>query len=459
MGAKATDQPPLDQEFPGIPPLSPASDHASPQLKVTTLPNGLRVATEDSFEPVTSLGLFVDAGSIYESDNTNGASQFMEHMAHKSTIHRSDLRLYRDIEAIGGRYFVASARDNVSHMFETMRDEAETAVEILAESVFHSKLTPWDIDDAAKVVGWVLEDVESSPHVSLLEQTHSAAFTDSSPLGRSMYCPERNLKSINHDVLVDYRDALYRPERMVLVGAGIEHDRLVEYAQKNFPESVAGEGAASPAASPYYGGDSRVKTAGDLAEMTMCFNTGGWKSDSLYPACVLQMLLGGGGSFSAGGPGKGMYSRLYTNVLNRYGFVESATAFNAMYNDTGLIGISGAAVPSHAGAMCDVFVNELRSLAANAPDEEETARAKNMLKSSIMMNLEIRQVKVEDIGRQMLTYGEHESAKDICAKIDAVTAGDIQKVMQDAIKTPLTFAAYGDLSTVPNYHELSAKFA
>ena len=30
------------------------------------------------------------------------------------------------------------------------------------------------------------------------------------------------------------------------------------------------------------------------------------------------MLMGGGGSFSAGGPGKGMFSRLYLNVLNRY---------------------------------------------------------------------------------------------------------------------------------------------
>lgn len=34
--------------------------------------------------------------------------------------------------------------------------------------------------------------------------------------------------------------------------------------------------------------------------------------------CVLNMMMGGGGSFSAGGPGKGMYTRLYTNVLNRY---------------------------------------------------------------------------------------------------------------------------------------------
>lgn len=35
-------------------------------------------------------------------------------------------------------------------------------------------------------------------------------------------------------------------------------------------------------------------------------------------ACVLNIMMGGGGSFSAGGPGKGMYTRLYTNVLNRY---------------------------------------------------------------------------------------------------------------------------------------------
>lgn len=29
------------------------------------------------------------------------------------------------------------------------------------------------------------------------------------------------------------------------------------------------------------------------------------------------MMMGGGGSFSAGGPGKGMFTRLYLNVLNR----------------------------------------------------------------------------------------------------------------------------------------------
>lgn len=51
---------------------------------------------------------------------------------------------------------------------------------------------------------------------------------------------------------------------------------------------------------------------------------------------VLQTLLGGGESFSAGGPGKGMYSRLYRNVLNKFVWARGCTAFHSIYNETGL---------------------------------------------------------------------------------------------------------------------------
>lgn len=49
--------------------------------------------------------------------------------------------------------------------------------------------------------------------------------------------------------------------------------------------------------------------------------------------CVLNMMMGGGGSFSAGGPGKGMYTRLYTNVLNRslVKFSKGSVFFKAFF--------------------------------------------------------------------------------------------------------------------------------
>ncbi|KAE8715224.1 hypothetical protein F3Y22_tig00110186pilonHSYRG00187 [Hibiscus syriacus] len=54
------------------------------------------------------------------------------------------------------------------------------------------------------------------------------------------------------------------------------------------------------------------------------------------------MLMGGGGSFSAGGPGKGMHSRLYLRVLNEYQQIHSFSAFNSIFNNTGLFGILAA---------------------------------------------------------------------------------------------------------------------
>ena len=51
--------------------------------EVTTLKNGLRVATERvpaECETVT-LGVWIDAGSRYEAASNNGAAHFLEHIA------------------------------------------------------------------------------------------------------------------------------------------------------------------------------------------------------------------------------------------------------------------------------------------------------------------------------------------------------------------------------------------
>ena len=59
----------------------------------------------------------------------------------------------------------------------------------------------------------------------------------------------------------------------------------------------------------------------------------------LYALATLHTLLGGGGSFSAGGPGKGMYSRLYGAVLNRFHEVDHCAAMHQCYTDSGLFGL------------------------------------------------------------------------------------------------------------------------
>uniref|UniRef100_A0A804LVU2 Peptidase M16 N-terminal domain-containing protein n=1 Tax=Zea mays TaxID=4577 RepID=A0A804LVU2_MAIZE len=67
-----------------LPPCLPDNLSRSP-TRITTLPNGLRVATEDVPGPSTCIGFFVDSGSIYESGETTGVSHLLERMAFKDT--------------------------------------------------------------------------------------------------------------------------------------------------------------------------------------------------------------------------------------------------------------------------------------------------------------------------------------------------------------------------------------
>lgn len=72
--------------------------------------------------------------------------------------------------------------------------------------------------------------------------------------------------------------------------------------------------------------------------------------------------MGGGGSFSAGGPGKGMYSRLYLNVLNHYHFMFNATAYNQSYYDSGIFCVHASSPPENMKDMCHVVVKEIKKM-------------------------------------------------------------------------------------------------
>ena len=55
-------------------------------LQITTLPSGLRVASETRpFTDTATVGVWIDAGSRYETEVNNGTAHFLEHMSFKGT--------------------------------------------------------------------------------------------------------------------------------------------------------------------------------------------------------------------------------------------------------------------------------------------------------------------------------------------------------------------------------------
>lgn len=106
-----------------------------------------------------------------------------------------------------------------------------------------------------------------------------------------------------------------------------------------------------------------------------------------------------------------MYSRLYTHILNHFPQIDHCASFHHIYSDSSLFGLFASFVPASSGLrggntpsqILPHIVHQLSLLLYTPIPQEEFSRAKNQLKSSLMMALESRAVEVEDLGRQVLS--------------------------------------------------------
>ena len=149
----------------------------------------------------------------------------------------------------------------------------------------------------------------------------------------------------------------------------------------------------------------REWTESPLSNIMLAFESCDWNSEDLPAFYVMNTLLGSATAFSAGGPGKGMYCRAITNLMGRYGFIEGASAISSHFTDSGLFGLNIQGPSSHAVELMYVTVDELNKL-KNKISDEELNRSKNILKMNILMALERKEDRLEEIARNYLTYGD-----------------------------------------------------
>ncbi|CAN0901419.1 Mitochondrial-processing peptidase subunit alpha [Linum grandiflorum] len=446
-------------QLPGVQLPPPLPDFVEPgKTKITTLPNGVKIASETSPNPAASIGLYIDCGSIYESPDTSGATHLLERMAFKSTRNRSHLRVVREVEAVGGLVQASASREQMGYTFDALKTYVPEMVELLIDSVRNPVFLDWEVNE--QKVKSEISEASNNPHGLLLEAIHSAGF--SGALANPLLAPESAINRLNSTLLEEFIAENYTAPRMVLAASGVDHEELVSIAEPLLSDLPKISRNSEPQ-SVYTGGEFRCQAgSGDLmTHFALAFELpGGWHQDKdAMILTVLQMLMGGGGSFSSGGPGKGLHSRLYLNVMNKYPQIQSFSALNNIYNTTALFGIQATTTPDFAAKAVDVAVSELIAIATPGEvDSLELARAKQATKSAILMNLESRMVASEDIGRQVLMYNERKPAEHYLKAIDGITEQDITKVAQKLISSPLTMASYGDVINVPTYDYVSRKF-
>jgi len=514
-----------------IPPNVPDDQLDRPQTKITTLDNGIRIVSQESYGQVSTLGAICRLGSRYENQ-LKSSSASSKYNAGVTNILEGLILLQKDDENVDNdkssawlrtaHFFSNTSREQSLFCVDLLRPNVDQAVAWLGQRLLQPAFMNPNHEQQQQqqqVLASSLEQTKRAclyqsldlpPEVWLLECLQKAAYgpdqqlgqahflsipsllSDSSSSSSTSFDPSQldvetqGMAAVEHltpSVLTDFwqQRVLDQPTGLVIAAAGVQHESFVDLAHKHFghlpgpaenssnPQEGSNSSSKTTLVDPYLipsvyrGGEHRqqMETMDGLVRVALAVPIGGWHSDDLVPACVLQTLLGGGSSFSAGGPGKGMYSRLYRQVLNRYSWAESAEAMTSFHDECGLLILTGSTSPNMARDMVSVLAEHIVRLAQEFVTDEELSRARNMLKNNVLTQLESRVVLFEDLGRQVLTYGQREDVATTCRKIEAVTKQDIQQLLVRALiqNHPPTISSVGpDLTQVPSNDEVARWF-
>nr|XP_033328857.1 mitochondrial-processing peptidase subunit beta [Megalopta genalis] len=424
-----------------------------PITKVTTLDCGMRIASEDTGAPTATVGLWIDSGSRFENDENNGVAHFMEHMAFKGTTKRSQTDLELEIENMGAHLNAYTSREQTVFYAKCLSQDVPKAIEILSDIIQNSKLGENEIERERGVILREMQEVETNLQEVVFDHLHSSAY-QGTPLGRTILGPTKNIKSITRKDLLDYVRTYYGPPRFVLAGAGgVEHNALVELADKHFGKMTGPHYDEIPRIDVpcrYTGSEIRVRDDSiPLAHIAIAVEGAGWVDADNIPLMVANTLMGAWDRSQGGGVNNANHLAQAAAFL---GMCHSYQSFNTCYKDTGLWGVYYVCDPMK----CEDFVENIQSewmRLCVSVTEKEVERAKNILKTNMLLQLDGTTAICEDIGRQMLCYNRRIPLHELEARINSVTAKTIHDVGMKYIydQCPV-IAAVGPVEALPDYN-------
>eukprot|EP00095_Tigriopus_kingsejongensis_P006311 maker-scaffold61_size441589-snap-gene-3.31 protein:Tk06311 transcript:maker-scaffold61_size441589-snap-gene-3.31-mRNA-1 annotation:"mitochondrial-processing peptidase subunit beta-like isoform 2" len=437
--------------------VSEAPSGIVPATQISVLDNGIRVATEDTGCPTATVGLWIDTGSRYETAANNGVAHYLEHMVFKGTAKRTQNALELEIENMGAHLNAYTSREQTVFYAKCLSEDVGKATEILADILQNSKFEEQAIERERGVILREMQEVEMNLQEVVFDYLHSVAY-QGTPLGRTILGPTQNIKSINRDDLREYIETHYKGPRMVMAGAGgVNHEDLCKLSTEHFGKIGKDYKAEIPLDLHCRYTGSEVLARDDampLAHVALAVEGVGWTDPDNIPLMVANTIMGNWDRSMVSGPSTASTMAKHVSSI---GACHSYQSFNTCYKDTGLWGVYFVGERMQLDNMVFNITHEWMRLCQNVTDFE-VDKAKNLLKTNMLLQLDGTTPICEDIGRQMLCYGRRIPADELQKRIDAVDSSLVRDVCYKYIydKCPVV-AAVGPIENLSEYNKIRSQ--
>jgi len=391
---------------------------------VVRLPNGLRLVMAPMPHVYSATAVvYVGTGSRYERPAEAGSSHLIEHMLFKGTERRPTAQeISETIERLGGSLNASTDKETTAYWVKVPGEDVSTAIDLLGDMLLHSVIDAAEVRKEKRVVieelGMAMDAPQDWIH-TLVEE----AIWPGEALGRDVAGTRESVVKLTRAGLVRYLTRHYTPHGAVISVAGrIDRDEALRLVEDAF-----GAWQGGPAPIHERGGyppdRPRVRLQQrDTEQANLCLALPGLAHGDprRYAFDILNTILGGA-----------MSSRLFVEVRERLGLAYDIHSYTERFDDTGMLVVYAGMDPDAATRVLREILRVLKRLRDEPIPIEELEKVKKGYRGRLVLGLEDTSSVASWCGGQELLYGAIDTPAEVLARVEVVTAEDVQGLAAD----------------------------
>lgn len=388
---------------------------------LTTLPNGLRVITEQmpSVRSV-AIGCWIDTGTRDEHPAEAGVSHFLEHLLFKGSEKMSAREVSETFDAIGAESNAFTSKEATCYWARLLDRDLGTGLDVIAEIVQRPAFRQNEIDAERQVVIEEINMSDDDPDDVAHENFTSGVFA-----GHSLEAPvlgtRESIRGMTRDDIHGYWRRRYGAGSTVVAASGsVDHDEVVGMIAERFGDWDGGNVNHDHTPARFA---SRVKvTRRDTEQAHVLLGGPGLDryDERRWAFELLNHVMGGG-----------MSSRLFREIRDERGLAYAVYSFRLSYADTGAWGVYVGTTPSQTDTCLKLVREELARVVDEGITAEELERAKGSMRGGLALSMEDPNSRMIRLGRDELAQMPHLSVDERLARLDAVDLVQVRSVARD----------------------------
>ena len=400
-----------------------------PGVKVSTLDNGLTlILREDHSAPVVSAQAWCKAGSIHEDKWLGaGLSHVLEHMLFKGTTNRGPGKIDQEVQDAGGYMNAYTSFDRTVYHIDCPNTGAKTALEILCDIMQNATLPADEMVKEKQVILREMDMNQDDPGQKSARRLFETAYTRSPYRLTVIGYPDIYNELKREDVFNYYREK-YAPNNLFFVVVGDFKSAEVEQQIRAAFASTKAR-ALPPVVLPEEPRQLAPREIIEEGPIELGHFHISWHIPPLsHPDTpvldVLSTLLGAGHS-----------SRLYLEVREKQGLVNSADAWTYNPGEAGLFGMSAVVdADKFTAARAAMLAEVERMKHAKIPDAELGKAVKQFIAATLSTRKTMAG-QAQDLGGNWLAASDLNFSERYLATVKRVTPADLQRVAHEYLTT------------------------